>query len=721
MTTPERIAEIINSKSYKPLTSKQLAKKLSLDHQSLDELVSLLKQAEHSGAIVQLEDGRWDIPERHNILIGRLDKNPRGFGFVMPVSKAHEEDIFVPEQRLGGAMNGDLVAVRYRLKTVGKRKKNKGPSGGIVKILDRAHKRFVGTFRKAKGRYAGAVSPDAPDFNTPILIPKGSDKKASKGDKVLAEITHWPDPQKGHKNALGCIERVLGTENTPETDELAIIHQFDLPEDFPQDVVSEAERIPVEPPQESTAGRRDLTDIPTAAIDPEDAKDRDDALSMYYDEENEQKVVLVHIADVSHYVKPGTKIDEEARKRGLSVYLVKSFIPMIPQDATQQKLSLAADMKKPAKTVELRFNHEGDLVSYTIMHTLVSLDAEMSYKEVQAILDGDQSGGMADTYDKNVIELVKNLDRMATQLRAKRKQRGSVDLDVPEYHVEVGDDGRVSAVSQIERDRSHSLVEEFMLAANVAVAEFMEEKNLPAIYRVHEKPDVEDLDAFANFIETVLKKDIDPFDRGALQQLLLDVKDTNYSEAVNMELLRCMKRAQYSPELAPHFALNFPKYCHFTSPIRRYPDLTVHQILDNYFAGKLKSNKSKKEWAMRLAPIAQHCCAAEERSDKAEREIINLKLLRYLEERGVGENEVFDGVITGVKEFGIFAQLQDFSIEGLVKVNKLKDDYYVYNSDKRALVGRKTKKEFRLGQQVKLRIDYIDIEQRQLDFDLAGD
>ncbi len=724
MISQENILNVVHDSDYQPLSTEELAQSLSVPFELHDELESMLLRLQKSGEVFQMENGKWGAPSRHHLLVGRMDKNPRGFGFAVPVKKEFEDDIYIPEQRLAGAMNGDLVLVKYRNKKTGK-SNDRGPSGKVVKILDRAHDQFVGTLTSTKSKKFGSVIPDDPAIDTVILVEKGKKNMAKNGDKVLVKITHWPEPHKGHDKALGEVLRVLGTENSPEIDELAIIHQFDLPQEFPAKVLKEAENIPYEPDESQMKDRRDLSDTVTVAIDPDDAKDRDDALSIYYDENKDQRVVLVHIADVSCHVKPGSELDKEAYERGLSVYLVRSFIPMIPKEATQQKLSLAKDRKKPAKTVELRFDDSGKLLSSKIYHSVVRLNAEMTYKQVQRILEGDASQPTDDkssdpqSFDEEIKKAVVDLDHLAGRLRAKRVEVGSVDLDVPEYDVHVGADGKVKAVSQIERDRSHSLVEEFMLAANVAVATFMKDNNLPALYRVHEKPDKEDLEAFSDFVKNVMGKDIDPFDRKAIQKLLIDVRNTNYAESVNMELLRCMKRAIYTPECAPHFALHFPTYSHFTSPIRRYPDLVIHQILDQFLAGKLKESKSKKWWTMKLSPIAQHCSLAEENADKAEREMVNLKLLRYLQERGVGENEVFDGVITGVKEFGFFAQLQDFSIEGLVKVNKLKGDYYVFQPDQRALIGRKKGKQYRLGQSVKLKIDNIDINQRQMDFDLA--
>ncbi len=710
----KNLLELIRSTGRKELTTKEIAGHFNLSTEHLEELDELLEELQKSGDIARLQNGKWFDPSEKNMLVGHLDSNPRGFGFVIPASPALDEDVYIPESRLSGAMDGDLVLVKY--KAPRKNRKDSGPAGRIVNVLKRAHTTLVGTFQPARSGGAGTVLPDNPSLETHVLVPGGG-KQAGEGEKVLVEITEWPAPDKGRKRALGRIIRTLGPENTPEVDELSVIHQFNLPEEFPESVIEKAGEIPFEPGSEDIKNREDLSDIPTVAVDPENAKDCDDALSMFYDKNTGQKVVIVHIADVSRRVRPGCRVDLEARKRGLSVYLVRSFIPMIPREATQRKLSLAAGKKRLAKTVELRFNRDNRLVSSRIFRSVAELDRQMTYDEVQEILATDDKS--KHRMPREIIKLIRDLDSLAGKLRESRQKLGSVDLDVPEYEVKTGSDGKISAVSQIERDRSHSLVEEFMLQANITVAAFLNNRNLPAIYRIHEEPEEEDLEAFSDFIYTILNRRIDPFERKEIQNLLLEVHGTNFSESVNMELLKCMKRARYSTGCAPHFALHFPVYCHFTSPVRRYPDLAVHQILDDYLDGRMKKGEVVSYWRSRLASVARHCTAAEEEADKAEREIIKIKLLRFMEEKGISKGQVFDGIITGVKEFGFFAQLQQFSVEGMVKVSDLEDDYYRHHPEQRALIGVRRGRVFRLGQQVKLKVEHIDTAKRRLELKLA--
>lgn len=737
MIDREKVLQHMESDSYRPGKVQKLAQSLGLPKDSWDELEETLEELQHQGRVAQLPNKQWDVPDRHDLMVGWLERKSRGFGFVLPADERIEQDMFVPERQQAGAMNGDLVLARY--KSRGKKRKGRsdlGPSGEIVKVLERAHEELVGTFQPG-GKYA-RVSPDDPDMPRDILVPKGERGQAEAGDKVLVQIDKWPRPNKPKDNAIGSVQDVIGEEGDPKVDYLSVILQFDIPHVFPDDVEGEAKRIPRQVPEEDKRDRENLTDMPTVAIDPETARDRDDALSFEVNPDTGNSVVWVHITDVSHFVKPGSKINEEARRRGNSVYLVSDFVPMLPREATQQALSLAEGTDRLAKSVALEFDDDGELVDTAIHRSVVQLDAEMTYEEVQEMLETADGGTAASPeeagfgdgvlqgeemdaramakWPDEIWDLVTGLDALARQLRQKRREVGSIDLDVPEYDVRVDETGRVTAVFQTERDRSHDLVEEFMLQANQAVARYLDNNNLPGIYRVHDAPLEEDLEAFADFIENVMDRRIDPFDRGEIQKLLTEVAGTNLSDAVNMELLRCMQRAQYSPEHSPHFALQFPIYCHFTSPIRRYTDLVVNQILDQHFKGTVHDGETR--WKSETPAIARHCTRTEERADDAEREIVKIKLLRFLEQEGM-HGEIFDGVITGVMEFGLFVQLQEYSVEGLIKVASMGDDYYELDEANRRLVGKKHDRVFQIGQAVEVTVDQLDIAKRELDLKLV--
>ncbi|MFW5982817.1 MAG: ribonuclease R family protein [Candidatus Brocadiia bacterium] len=740
MIEKEDVVEHLSGGKPNPKEPEQLAQELGLRKEEWGQLAEKLRELMRAGRAAPVKGNRWDDPAQHEMVVGTLERKPRGFGFILPADESIEEDLFVPERQQAGAMNGDLVLARYTSRgEKRRRRKDLGPSGEILRVLERAHEELVGTFRP-NGKHARVI-PDDPDMSRDVLVPRDKCGDAEPDEKVLVKITKWPRPNKPDDNAKGEVLEVLGEEGDPDVDFLSVVLQFDIPHEFPPEAEQEARDVPKEVTAEMCEGRRDLTDLTTIAIDPETARDRDDALSLERNDEGDTLTVWVHITDVSHWVSPRSAMDREARRRGNSVYLVSDFVPMLPKEATQQALSLAEDRERLAKSVALEFDGEGNLVDTTIHRSVVSLDAEMTYAEVQEILEGlegdttagsppaeesdfgsgvfledEQYARTVAKWPDDITDAVAGLDKLARTLRWRRREVGSIDLDVPEYDVRVDEDGRVTAVFQTERDRSHDLVEEFMLQANQAVGRYLDDHNLPGVYRVHDAPLEEDLEAYAEFIENVMDREIDPFDRSELQKLLEEVADTNLSEAVNMELLRCMQRAQYSPEHAPHFALQFPIYCHFTSPIRRYPDLVVHQILDQHFAGTVHS--SAIHWQSETPAIATECTRTEERADDAEREIVKLKLLRFLEQEEV-RGEVFDAVITGVMEFGLFAQLQEYSVEGLIKVATLEDDFYEFDETNRRLVGKKHGRVFQLGQSVQVMVDRLDITKRELDLKLV--
>ena len=715
---------LIGARGVGSFSTKELAARLGLPKGGSAALRGVLEELQLEGRIVEAGDGRWADPKAAGMVVGRLSCHPRGFGFVAPVT-GEGEDVYVAPRGMADAVHGDTVLLECRPPRGGRRGRRGGaplgPSGRVVQVLRRANQRLTGSF--SPGRRAGLVRPDNPSLTNKVIIPRGREAGAKKGEKVAVNITKWPDGPAGE--LVGSVTQVLGRDGDPGVDEQTVIVQFNLPQEFPAEALREGQALPEGPSEEDKRDRRDFRGRLTITIDPATARDRDDGLSIYRDPRTGARVVLVHIADVSHHVPPGGPLDEEARRRALSVYLVSDFIPMLPKRPTQQVLSLAEGRDRLAKTVVLEFDDEAGLIGSSIHRSVVHTDRVMTYAEVAAILeaaDSDEETASARQMAKwspPVWDAVTELDRLARQLRARRRDRGSVDLDVPEYDVRVDEEGRVTAVSQIERDRSHDLVEEFMLSANCVVAAYLRERKLPGIYRTHEEPDEEDLAAFAEFVLTVMEKEIDTADRGQLQDLVAEVSGTNLSEAVSMELLRCMKRALYQPAPGLHFALNYEVYCHFTSPIRRYADLVVHQILDQHFAGELKAARLRSAWGPFLPAVAKHCSQAERRADDAEREIVKIKLLRFLQEHGGRQGEVFDAVITGVQEYGAFAQLVAYSVEGLIKVAGLKGDFYRYHERRRALVGSRTGRTLSLGQRVQVVIENIDLPRRQMDLALV--
>ncbi len=717
MIDEERALKHIRSSGYRPSTTRELAQKLSVSEGEIEELAGLLQDMQQRGQIVRIKK-RWVEPRSSGLAVGRMQCNSRGFAFLLPADEREEEDVYIAEEDMGDAMHDDLVVVeKHSKRTRGRRGRKLGPAGRVIKVLEHRNRELIGNF--SPGKKFGRVVPDNPRLFRDVYVAREDWKGAREGDQVLVEINEWPTLR---RNPEGVIRDVLGRVGDPGVDVQSVILEFNLPREFPQKVLDAAGGITGEVPRAELQRRRDLREHATVTIDPEDAKDFDDALSLYRDPATGRRVVLVHIADLSYHVEPESVLDMEARARGTSVYLANDVVPMLPHEFSRDILSVVEGEDRVAKTAIIEFNDDASVHDYSICHSVIHVDRRMSYTEVQKLLDAaDQEGfgaGIAvETVPPPVLDLVIGLDSLAAQLKRRRREVGSIDLDVPDYHVDIDQHGHVVAVSQIVRDRSHTLVEEFMLAANRAVADFLCRRSLPGLFRIHEEPLEEDLEEFAGFIQAVLGRQVDARDRKQLQALLEDVAGTNLSDAINMQLLRAMQRAQYSTGVSPHFALHFDRYCHFTSPVRRYPDLVVHQILDQFLLAGAEPGRLRGAWKRKLPGIASHCNEMQQRADEAEREIVKIKLLRFLEAH---RDEVFEGVVTGVAEYGVFVRLEHYSVEGLVKVQNIRDDFYRYDEKRHALVGTRTDRTFRLGDPIRVTIEDINMGQRQLDLLLHG-
>lgn len=716
MVDRDTVLDFVKSSEFQSMPLDDIAAKLDVPDDQKDGLRDILEELQHQGHVVRMKGRHWVDPLSSGLVVGKLDCNSKGFGFLCPLQEEMGDDVYISESDMGEAMHRDIAVAEFKQKKSGKQ--DKGPAGRILKVLHHENKQVVGTF--IPGKKFSWVAPDDPRLFRDVYIAGGDEGGAEEEDKVVVNITQWPTL---HRSPEGEVVNVLGKEGEPGVDVMSVVKQFSLRHEWPGEVLEEAREIEGDPSEEEKAERVDRREYTTLTIDPEDAKDFDDALSLFDDPETGNRVALVHIADVSHFVKPESELDKEAQARAMSVYLASDVVPMFPEEQSRETLSLIAGKDRLAKTVRLEFDSRGRVRSYSLERSVVRVDERMTYNEVQDILeayDSDDETLSAPVLSKlpeDVLDLVLGLDDLAMQLRERRQQVGSVDLDVPEYDIDVNDRGEVIAVSQIERDRSHELVEELMLAANRAVANFMKNKKLPALYRAHDEPEEESLEEFAAFIEAITGRDIDPTDRGELQELLRWAADSPYREAVNMQLLRAMQRAQYSTESRPHFALHFEDYCHFTSPVRRYPDLAVHQVLDAYLHEDRSPEQLQNRWSEKLGRLARHCNEVEYRADEAEREIIKLKLLRFLQDH---KKEVFDAVVTGVVEFGMFVRLEDYSIEGLVRVEDMEDDFYRLDPRTKALVGTRTNKRYQLGTELQVVLDRIDMARREVDFTLHG-
>ena len=688
------------------MTAAELAEHFEISDAEYKPFCDLLHNLEFSGDVVKIKQKQYADPKTVHLLVGTLDCNPRGFGFVVPVKEDVGEDVYVNEEDMGSAMHGDLVVVRLPTTVQIPKKwkgKRRGASGQIVNVLKRVNELVVGTFEKTKRlRF---VAPDEPRLFRDVYVAEEDSLDAQPGDKVVVRITEWPSR---HLNPEGEITDVLGKEGDHKVDLRSIMYQFKLPHAFSQKVANETKHISHAISQKEIQNRLDLRGKLIITIDPEDAKDFDDAVSLEKDRHGHWQLG-VHVADVSYYVKPDTAIDDDARYRGTSVYLPGEVIPMLPEVLSNNLCSLKEGEDRLTKSVFMTIDSKGHLLKSEIKHSVINVAKRLTYNQATAILNKELTSDIPD----NVAELLKNTAHLAQLLFNNRMERGALELDIPEVSIKLDEKGHVKNVEKVERDISHKLIEEFMLLANETVATFMYEKEMPLLCRVHPEPDEEDMREFADFARGLEHTKIDPFISKQLQGFLDKVRGKPEAYTINLVLLKSMKQAVYKAEGGRHFALAMDHYTHFTSPIRRYPDMIVHRILDQYFSGELSSLQAKGAWANCLPDWAAHCSMTERRADDAEREITKLKLLRFFEDR-IGA--ILDGVITGVQEYGFFVQLDKYLVEGLVHIRTLSDDIYRVDKKNMALVGTRSKKMYKIGAVVKVKIYKIDLLKREMDF-----
>lgn len=711
----QTLLEHLGLSYYRPVKPGKIAKALGFNDAQARELKKLVKRLVIAGKVAYGPKHTIGLAEkiRSNQIIGTFRRTSGGFGFVRPkgvTSRDAGEDIYIPANRTGDAANGDVVAVELSKPQKGNRRGGPNKQGSIAEVVERETHRFVGSYSETAGD--GYVTIDGGVFTHPVLVGDASAKSANTDDKVVIEMVRFPSHV---HHGEGVIVDILGQRGDPGVDTQSIIHEFNLPGEFPEDVIEDA-RAQGEAFDESIpADRTDLTEETIITIDPFDARDFDDAISLEMIEtkgRNRQPHwrLGVHIADVSHFVREKSPLDREARNRATSVYLPDLVIPMIPETISNNLASLQPDRVRYTKTVFLEFTPDGTRVSIEAHSAAIQSKRRFTYEEVDEYLEDPDPWKKKLT--PQVHSLLGRMRDLARVLRRRRFARGSLELSMRDVKIDLDKDGRVEGAHLEENTESHKIIEEFMLAANEAVADMFAEKDLPFIRRVHGAPEPRKLKMLTEFVNELGFKTNSLESRFELQELLDRVKEKPEEHAINYAMLRSMQKAVYGPEDEGHFALASECYCHFTSPIRRYPDLTIHRLLD-----RILKNENPAVHYGELAALGEHCSDREQRATQAERELNKVKLLAYLSDR-IGEE--MEAVITGVQEFGIFAQGIDLPAEGLVHVTSLQDDYYHYDRRSHSLSGFRNGQSYQLGDFIRIAVVRVDVDNRELDFRIVG-
>ncbi|WAA11932.1 ribonuclease R [Fervidibacillus halotolerans] len=690
----------------KPLSVHELEEAMEIsDAAEFKQFVKTLVHMEERGMVVRTRSNRYGLPEKMNLVRGKLSGHAKGFAFLIP-DELGMDDIFIPPGEMNNALHGDTVLVRVQKLSHGQR-----PEGTVIRILERGTTHIVGTYVESAN--FGFVIPDEKKFNGDIFIPKNASKGAVEGHKVLVKITVYPE---GRASAEGEVVEILGHKNDPGVDILSIIYKHGLPLEFPEEVMGQARQIPDQIREDELTNRRDLRNEMIVTIDGADAKDLDDAVTVKR-MENGNYLLGVHIADVSYYVREGSAIDREAYERGTSVYLVDRVIPMIPHRLSNGICSLNPKVDRLTLSCEMEITEQGEVVNHNIFQSVVRTTERMTYSDVNKILV-EKDEQLREKY-RDLVPMFEMMEQLAAILRKKRMERGAIDFDFKEAKVLVDENGKPTDVVLRERSVAERLIEEFMLVANETVAQHFYWLDLPFIYRIHENPKEEKLQRFFEFITNfglIVKGKANDVHPRALQEIIETVHGKPEEMVISTVMLRSMQQAKYDPECIGHFGLSTKFYTHFTSPIRRYPDLVVHRLIRTYLIEGKMDKKTQEKWDEILPTIAEHTSKMERRAVDAERETDDLKKAEYMEDK-VGE--VFDGIISSVTNFGMFVELPN-TIEGLVHVSYMTDDYYHFDERQYAMVGERTGKVFKIGDEITVRVIQVNKDERSIDFEVVG-
>ncbi|MEG0448986.1 MAG: ribonuclease R [Lysinibacillus sp.] len=705
-TLQSRLIEFFSDEQYSPLTVGEIEEEFGFDDaEEFKELVKTLVRMEGQGLVVRSRSNRYGLPERMNLMRGKFIGHAKGFGFVAPDIEGMD-DVFIPPHEVNGAINGDTVLIRVLKESFGDRRE-----GTVTKVVERGQSKFVGTFQANRG--FGFVVLDDKKLPMDIFIAKGDTLGAVDGHKVVVEISTWPDDL---KSAAGYITKILGHKNDPGVDILSILYKHDIPPEFPQEVVDAASNVPDEISEADREGRRDLRHETIVTIDGADAKDLDDAVTVTKNIDGTYKLG-VHIADVSYYVTQGSVLDEEAYDRATSVYLTDRVIPMIPHRLSNGICSLNPQVDRLTLSCEMIIDGDGNVIKHDIFQSVIKTAERMTYTDVYKILE-EQDEELIARYEP-LVPMFKHMADLSKILRHKRTMRGAVDFDFKESKVIVNEEGWPVDIEIRERTVAEKLIEDFMLAANETVAEHFHWMNVPFIYRIHEDPKPEKLQRFFEFVTNfglVVKGSGNTVHPKALQEIITAIEGMPEQPVISTMMLRSMQQAKYYPESLGHFGLSTDFYTHFTSPIRRYPDLIVHRLIRTYLINKDTSTETITQWGMVMDEIADHTSERERRAVDAERDTDALKKAQFMSDK-IGEE--FEGIVSSITNFGMFIELPN-TIEGLVHISNMTDDYYRFDDRQMIMIGERTNRQFRIGDEVKVRVANVVIEESSIDFEIVG-
>ena len=707
------IIDLVHDEMYVPMKEKELAMFLQVSREDRDELHDILQSLLAEGELMLTSKGKY-MKSNGKVLTGTFISNAKGFGFVE--IEGREEDLFVPEDKVNGAFHKDLVQVALLPGKSGKRQEAQ-----VLRVLERGLTHVVGTYEQSRNNF-GFVIPDNVKLPQDVFVPKERSKGAMTGHKVVVEITGYGTDTRSPE---GKVVEILGHVNDPGVDIMSIVRGYELPVEFSEKIMNQVERVSQEVSEADRAGRRDLRDVTMVTIDGEDAKDLDDAVSVSFD--GKYYRLGVHIADVTNYVQENSALDREALKRGTSVYLVDRVIPMLPHALSNGICSLNEGVDRLALSCLMTVDSHGEIIDYEICESVICVNNRMSYNGVKAILE-DETIVETDVEFRKYAYLVpmfRQMAELASLLRRKRMQRGSIDFDFPECKIILDKEGHPLDIRPYERNVATNIIEDFMLAANETVAQHFYWLETPFVYRVHDVPDADRLQKLSTFINNfgyymksmgkqgskVGSEEVHPKE---IQKLLQKIAGTPEEAMISRLALRSMKQAKYSVESTGHFGLACQFYCHFTSPIRRYPDLQIHRIIKEQLRGRLKEERIA-HYREILPEVAKHSSEMERRADEAERETDKLKKVEYMQQR-IGQT--FEGVVSGITAWGIYVELPN-TVEGLVHVSNLPGDYYFYNESTYEMVGDATGRVFKLGMPVKVCVEDCDKMTRTIDFSLA--